>query len=453
MRVKKYEADSVLDAMAAIKRDLGPEAIILSTKEESRGFGQPTVHIVVAAVTEEQFKKKEMTEKKLGEKYQDKFLQKSAHQQKSIIDNVYKNLEDKYQIKNRKITSTPYIDIADEARQPAPVVPVPAPAVEAKPQSRGHRRVKQAAEAALSSSLGSQFFGRKAQPKNVEVRRSHMTKSTEKSWPPEAQDMMRKLKAAGVENSIVETMVFAAIRELQSRGRMNKATIEAWCAKRILQQVKTVEGRIPRGVELFVGPSGSGKTTSLVKLAAEYVMNHRRKVAILTTDTQKVGGIEQHKVYSRILNVHFEIVNNIRDWKTKIQQLEGFDNILVDTPGVSMHRADELEFLRELVSAKHGREVHSHLVLSAMTKAQDLSPIVRNFNIAQIKDVIFTNIDQTSQHGLMINFQDKFQIPFHSFGMNSDVIDGFEWATRERILDLLFKLTRLNGEKSYGSVL
>ena len=450
MRVKKYEAESVLDAMAAIKRDLGPEAIILSTKEESKGFGQPTTHIVVAAVTEEQFKKKEMTEKKLGEKYQDKFLQKSAHQQKNIIDSVYKNLEDKYQIKNRKITATPYIDIADEAQAQPPKKEEPPVQ---KATSPGQRRVKQAAEAALSASLGSQFFSKKPQPKNVEVRRSEVKAVTEKSWPPETQDMMRKLRSAGLENSLIENLVFSAIRDLQPRGRMNKAAIEAWCAKRILQQVKTVQGRIPRGVEFFVGPSGSGKTTALVKLAAEYVMNHRRKVAILTTDTQKVGGIEQHKVYSRILNVHFEIVNNIRDWKSRIQSLESFDNILVDTPGVSMNRADEMEFLRELVTARHGRETESHLVLSAMTKAQDLSLIVRNFNIAQIKDVIFTHIDQTSQHGLMVNFQEKFQIPFHSFGTSSDIIDGFEWATRERILDLLFKLTRINGEKSYGSVL
>ena len=45
----------------------------------------------------------------------------------------------------------------------------------------------------------------------------------------------------------------------------------------------------------------------------------------------------------------------------------------------------------------------------------------------------------------------KMQKPFHSFGIGSDIVDGFEIASRERVLDLIFKLTTKIGERAHDS--
>ena len=39
MQVKKFEAPTIQEALDNIKRELGPEAIILQTKKNKRGFG------------------------------------------------------------------------------------------------------------------------------------------------------------------------------------------------------------------------------------------------------------------------------------------------------------------------------------------------------------------------------------------------------------------------------
>ena len=39
MQVKKFEAPTLQEALDTIKRELGPEAIILQTKQNRRGFG------------------------------------------------------------------------------------------------------------------------------------------------------------------------------------------------------------------------------------------------------------------------------------------------------------------------------------------------------------------------------------------------------------------------------
>ena len=64
MEVKKFEAPTLQEALETIKRELGPEAIILQTKKHKRGFGlmsQSSVE-VTAAVSERAIVRKKVTE-------------------------------------------------------------------------------------------------------------------------------------------------------------------------------------------------------------------------------------------------------------------------------------------------------------------------------------------------------------------------------------------------------
>jgi flagellar biosynthesis protein FlhF len=67
MQVKKFEAPTIQEALDTIKRELGPEAIILQTKKNKRGFGllsKDSVE-VTAAVSERSLQKKDFAEKRL----------------------------------------------------------------------------------------------------------------------------------------------------------------------------------------------------------------------------------------------------------------------------------------------------------------------------------------------------------------------------------------------------
>jgi len=71
MQVKKFEAPTLQEALDTIKRELGPEAIILQTKQNRRGFGLMSKGSVevTAAVSDRSRKKKEVLEKRLPEQY------------------------------------------------------------------------------------------------------------------------------------------------------------------------------------------------------------------------------------------------------------------------------------------------------------------------------------------------------------------------------------------------
>jgi len=76
MQVKKFEAPTLQEALDTIKRELGPEAIILQTKQNRRGFGLMSKGSVevTAAVSERATDKKKEALKRVPDAYAKKMV-------------------------------------------------------------------------------------------------------------------------------------------------------------------------------------------------------------------------------------------------------------------------------------------------------------------------------------------------------------------------------------------
>jgi flagellar biosynthesis protein FlhF len=87
MFVKKFEADTLEEALKAVKVELGPDAIILKTITNSGikgAFGKKRIEIT-AAISERNFEKKAKVDKVLSDDQKDDFYQKPASTIKSTI--------------------------------------------------------------------------------------------------------------------------------------------------------------------------------------------------------------------------------------------------------------------------------------------------------------------------------------------------------------------------------
>ncbi|MBU0903883.1 MAG: flagellar biosynthesis protein FlhF, partial [Firmicutes bacterium] len=57
-----------------------------------------------------------------------------------------------------------------------------------------------------------------------------------------------------------------------------------------------------------LGPTGVGKTTTIAKMAAHAVLQKKKKIGFITTDTYRIAAIEQLKTYAGLLQAPVEIV-------------------------------------------------------------------------------------------------------------------------------------------------
>ena len=118
MRVKKFEAKNMKDALRMVKNDLGPDAVILSAKDNRKSFGiggEASVEIT-AAVSESTLQKKQFVESRMTLADRDRFSNSEARVQREIITHmVDARIKDQQpKAARRPITSVSYIDIPDE---------------------------------------------------------------------------------------------------------------------------------------------------------------------------------------------------------------------------------------------------------------------------------------------------------------------------------------------------
>lgn len=191
----------------------------------------------------------------------------------------------------------------------------------------------------------------------------------------------------------------------------------------------------PRIIAL-VGPTGVGKTTTTAKLAAMYALNRGNKVALITMDIFRVGAVEQLKTYSRIMGIPLEVASTPKELEKAVEKHSSCDLILIDTAGRSHKDKEKLDEMKNFLEDKIPIEVY--LCLSATTKDRELEEILSRFRIFQVSKVVFTKIDECESFGNMVNLlmKDNLQIAYFTTGQR--VPEDIEIATPAKLADMIF---------------
>jgi flagellar biosynthesis protein FlhF len=153
------------------------------------------------------------------------------------------------------------------------------------------------------------------------------------------------------------------------------------------------------------------------------------------------------KIYSQILNVPFAVIKKKGDWALIQDKLKQLGHILIDAPGFNLRGPEEVQWIEDRLppTTEGGRAVH--YVQSVLAKDEDAFEIAERYRALQFQDTIITNLDESTRHGLIYNFQKNFGTPLHSFGIGPQMPEDFEAATKERVVDLIFKISKLKKGK------
>jgi flagellar biosynthesis protein FlhF len=469
MRVKKFEAKSMKEALQMVKTELGPDAVILSAKDHkpAYGLGGDGSVEVTAAVSESTYQKKTFVESRMTTADRDRFRQAQARDQKAVIQQMVESrlrAAEGAAVGGRPASEPPrrapatisYIDIQDDEAASS-TVSTANDRIRAATKSAvdawttGAVAAPRAAQAApLRNGEESQIEQLRKEVQRLERLVMQKGPAQPETVPQDAEFMRQRLNDSGVSPSSVESILSSAVRALGPLAQ-KKASLDAWVGRYILDSVKIQSQPSHSRVHLFVGPPGSGKTSTLIKMAADLALKERKRVAILSTDSIKLGAAEQLRTYSQLLNVPFALIRNRHDWEWILKQANGIDHLLVDYPGLQLREIDEIQALKSLLPPT-GTGHQTHLVMSAAIKDSDAQEITRRFQALSPSDLIFTGLDISVQHGVIWNVQAHTGLPLHSFGIGRGLPEDFEYATKERVLDLLFKLTRVKGQDQVGEL-
>jgi flagellar biosynthesis protein FlhF len=263
-------------------------------------------------------------------------------------------------------------------------------------------------------------------------------------------DISVRLRAAGVREAIItETLQTVAGVDLPrsqeglpSSGAKLREFYLSQTIKALFRKL-TVTGpwRFDAGrpaVICLVGPTGVGKTTTIAKLAARYKLTDGKRVALASMDTFRIGGADQLRVYSKILDCPFAEISEPDDLVEFAARTHDAQVILVDTAGRSARHEAQMRGLAEL----SGIEIPLafHLVLAATMKQRDLDENLKAYKAVSPESLIFTKLDESWSYGEILNCSVGGRLALSYFTTGQKVPEDLEAATKERVVERLFRL-------------
>lgn len=427
MNLKRYRVNNIKEALKFIKRDLGPDALIVSTRQVKEGKGAfgmfgKTMLEVTAAPGE---KKKNSSAPKVQattaiEAYSgggaenalaDTFMRAQKNSELSVTDQT-RNMMVPIQKELQGIRMT----LGDLSSQ------------------------SNAFDDHLAGELKHEL-GEMRHMLNVLASRTGSL--SDPDLPENLLLLYQQMKFSGLEEKFARRLVMEAQRNMTEEDLENFAYVKIFLARMLMKIIKITRGleglKPSQRIVALLGPTGVGKTTTVAKIAAEQMRKYKRKVALISVDTNHRSSAEQLRAFAKLIKVPFSVVKDKAEMNRLINSYEDYDSIIIDTDGCSQRNDAQLYEMREIFDER-GR-IHNSLVLSATSKDVDMNEVTRKFGCMPIDSIIFTKLDESATYGSLFNHAIRFKKPLSFLTLGQKVPEDLEVASRERLVDLLLNIS------------
>lgn len=189
-----------------------------------------------------------------------------------------------------------------------------------------------------------------------------------------------------------------------------------------------------QNVLALIGPAGGGKSESALKMAMNYQLAFRKKVALIIAADGPATEFQQTALLASVAKLSFSIATDPADLKDTISRMEDKEVIVVD---FALNNVGNKKRLEEYIQA--GSPGETHLVIPANTDLSDMMLAIQNFKQFNFNNLIFTKTDQMKKIGYVIetNYRVGKQISYISNG--STIPDDFEAANALKLAHMILK--------------
>ena len=425
MKLKRFEALSLQEALQAIKAELGPEAVIVSSRRIQKSGGlfgllSQSVIEVTAAV--------------------DRSTEAEDTQPAVTLDRSLQALINKSLPATRPAVEEPKAKkeaTFSEQLQVATVLdPVTQQLHDMKEEIQRLRETQKDPEQALGP-LRQELEGLRIVV--GQVLGSQMDKRIE-GLPGDLLEDYHALVAQGVDPKLAHQVLRSVVETLGTAGLGNRDVIKDLLRERLEEGLVVSKPSVSRQygqkIIMLVGPTGVGKTTTIAKLAGLAAQrDQHQKTVLITLDTYRVAAVEQLRVFAKILKIPLEVAVSSQDFVECMGRHQEADLILIDTAGRSpKDRAGH----EELIAMTRGSfKIETHLVLAAPMSETVQMDTIRRYQSMPIHNVIMTKLDESTRSGSLYNVLSSSGLPVSYLSSGQRVPEDLEVATRERLVDLV----------------
>lgn len=458
MGIRTYRARSMADAIDAVQRELGRDAIILHTRNYKVGgimglFGRPVVEVTASPASVVRDRHRTQAHTQAQAQAQDRARAKPPSpappkprpQPRPPAADVPALPENPTSLERRRELLERYTVLASAqqaaapppAPDPQPRIETPQPQREVEPQAE---RMRVRASAPPPSTPGVE--GELRSLRQLLGRMMH-TQQAGPAWASSLgqplSDAYLRLVEAEVDRDLADEVVSRVRGSLSTGELAEEATVRAAVLTVMAELIPVASpgrGRREDGplTIALVGPTGVGKTTTIAKLAAAYKLRRGQRVGLITTDTFRIAAVEQLRTYASIISVPLRVVMSPAEMASACRAMADCDVVLIDTAGRSPRDGQRVEELSAYLAAAKPHE--THLVLSATSAPAALRAAAAGFAQAGPDRILFTKLDEAQGVGTVLSMVHALDLPLSFVTTGQEVPDHIEPGRADRLARL-----------------
>lgn len=399
MDIRTYRAATMHEALALVRRDLGPEAAVLHAREVPAGkllgrlLGSRQIEVTAS----------------LGVNVPSRFAKRSEPEPATVAASAAFRPSSPVRSNSQRATIEP---------PPDPV---------------------------LTEEV-------KGQLSSLQTMVQELCQQTRRGSKRDLPDTLFRLFTDLIEADLSEEVARDLIEKVRSEAADAELADPVLLRARIVRMVETdvaVAGPIAvtpgrRRLVALVGPTGVGKTTTIAKLAANFRLKQKRNVGLITVDTYRIAAVEQLRTYADIIDLPMQVVSTPREMREAAKRMSGMDLVLMDTAGRSPKDDIKIQELKALLTEAAVDEVH--LVLSSVAGARVLQQTAERFAAVGTTALVVTKLDEATSFGNLLPLLRSSRLPLSYLTNGQNVPDDIETARVDRVASLVLGI-----EPAYGN--
>lgn len=393
MQLHRYQGKNHRDLMTRIKTELGDDAVVITTRNLRGG----EMEILAASSHDIPADPAEPIETESKPSFQNRFLGSTTDLISSRAEAALLSIDKRITSlapKEADSISRPLTLDKNESGEP------PNPATPSGLYSEQVRMLNECLE--IKSLLRSQM--------DMLTWRDNVIKNPTKV---EVWDLLRK---SGFSPLFARTVVEKIPENMTSEGSID------WVKKVLLKNIPVVEAGkdmvATGGVFALVGPTGVGKTTTTAKIAANCIIKYgKESVGLITTDSYRIGAVDQLRIFGKILGVQVFTAQTLEDLKTLQQTLQRKRLVLIDTAGMAQ-RDEKVSSQSKMLSETDAKRI---LLLNAASQPETLDDVALHYKLGGLSGCILSKLDEAVRLGGALDVVIRHKLPIHYLATGQQV--------------------------------
>ena len=225
----------------------------------------------------------------------------------------------------------------------------------------------------------------------------------------------------------------------------------AWqhCLSALARRIEVAPDRSPLGsITAVFGCTGVGKTSVVTKLAGREIRRHGVDgVGLISLDNYRIGAREQLASFADALGIPLYMGGDRQSLNQALKELRG-RRVYIDTAG--MAQGDErLQSQLELLGSQRAA-VQSLLVLSASSQPSQSRALVDSFGNGAMSGAIITKVDEAPSLGGVLDVVIRAGLPVHGICDGQRVPDDYHAADPQTLVRRAVSLAQFEEHSARG---